>query len=132
MGADGRILAIVGSRKFDDYDFICQKIHENVDINIVKEIISGGAIGVDTCGKRFADDNGIPIVVKKPDYKKYKDHPKYAPIARNREIADYCDTMIAFYYDDSNGTKDAMTYAESIGRNVIKINLHEEYNKCQD
>ena len=123
MGADGRILAIVGSRKFDDYDFICEKINENIDMSIIKSIISGGAIGVDKLAERFADDNGLPIKVLKPDYKKYKDRPKYAPIARNRIIAEECDVMIAFYYDDSNGTKDAMTYAKSIGKEVIKIEL---------
>ena len=125
MGADGIILAVVGSRKFNDYAKFMEIMNEHIDTTKVKSIISGGAAGVDKMAESYAFDTGIPIKVVKPDYKKYADKPKFAPIARNRIIAETCDAMIAFYYDDSNGTKDAMNHAIKCGKNVFKINLEE-------
>ncbi len=124
MSADGKTLAIIGSRNFDDYDFACDKINENMDISKIKWIISGGgSIGVDKLAARFANDNGLPIKIFKPDYKKYNNNPKYAPIARNKIIVEECDVVIAFYYDDSNEIKDAIEYAKSKNKEIITIEL---------
>jgi len=46
-------LAIVGSRNLSNIDI------EKYISNKVKEIISGGAIGVDACAKEYVDKHGL-------------------------------------------------------------------------
>jgi predicted Rossmann fold nucleotide-binding protein DprA/Smf involved in DNA uptake len=44
-------LAIVGSRTFNDYEKLKNTILSLIDLQDIKQIISGGAKGVDTCRK---------------------------------------------------------------------------------
>ena len=115
----GVVLALIGSRKFNNYAIFCEFVHECIDVSKVSLIISGGAVGCDKLAELFASDNGIPIKVIKPDYKKYYDRPKFAPLARNQIIAMECDKMIAFIYEDSNGTKYTIEQAKVIGKEVF-------------
>ncbi len=117
-------LAIVGSRKFSDYEAFKKIINENFHDGF-DTIISGGAKGVDTLAEIYAHKYNIPIVVLKPDYKKYHSKPKYAPLARNKIIAEQCDKMIAFIYDDSNGTKYTIQCAYDFSKPVIIIDLEK-------
>ena len=48
------------------------------------EIISGGARGVDTSAREYANAHGIPLTEILPDYKKYAG--RIAPLKRNIEI----------------------------------------------
>jgi len=59
--------------------------------------VHGGARGFDTYIHEFMKGKGRPCKIIIPDYDKYKDRPKYAPIARNFEIVDMCFIMIAGY-----------------------------------
>jgi hypothetical protein len=64
-------LGIIGSRLFNNYEFVRNKIIKNFDIKNIDTIISGGAKGVDTLGERFADEFGILKDITKPDWNKY-------------------------------------------------------------
>ena len=57
------------------------------------EIVSGGALGVDTCARKYAEKAGIKLTEFLPEYEKYG---RRAPILRNIQIIDYSDTVIAF------------------------------------
>ena len=98
-------LAIIGSRK-------CPVINIASYIEIMPDmIISGGAIGVDTLARQFAEQNNIPIIEFLPEYPKYG---RKAPLMRNIKIAENCDSVIAFWDGTSTGTKFTIDYAKKL------------------
>lgn len=105
-------IAIIGSRgltvnNFEDY------IPEDCT-----EIVSGGAKGIDTCAKVYAEKAGLPITEFLPEYARYG---KGAPLVRNRTIVDYADGVLAFWDGVSRGTKSVIDYAKKIGKPVTVI-----------
>ncbi len=66
------------------------------------EIVSGGAKGIDTCAKTFANNNNIKLTEFLPEYTLYG---KSAPIKRNDKIIQYADIILAFWDGKSQGTK---------------------------
>lgn len=67
----------------------------------VTEIVSGGARGIDSCAREYANANGIKLTEFLPDYVKYG---RSAPLFRNMQIIDYADEVIAFWDGKSRGT----------------------------
>lgn len=116
-------LAIVGSRKFDDYFTFREVFIDKYNTTQIDLIISSGAVGTDKMAEQLAEEIGIPIKVIKPNYKKYSDKPKVAPLIRNKIIAEECDEMLAFIYGDSNGTKYTIKCAEDLGKVVHVVSL---------
>jgi len=66
------------------------------------EIISGGARGVDTSARQYAQANGIKLTEIFPEYEKYG---RAAPLKRNITIIDAADLVVAFWDGKSKGTK---------------------------
>ncbi|MBR4032992.1 MAG: hypothetical protein IKJ07_09720 [Clostridia bacterium] len=99
-------IAIVGSRSVRIEDFGAY-ISEN------DEIVSGGAMGIDSCAAEYAKRNGLGLTVFLPEYDRYG---KAAPIVRNKEIVDYADKVVAFWDGRSRGTLSVIRYAEKIGK----------------
>ena len=66
------------------------------------EIVSGGAVGIDTCAREYALKKQIKFTELLPEYKKYG---RSAPLKRNLLIIDYADYVIAFWDGKSHGTK---------------------------
>ena len=66
------------------------------------EIVSGGAKGVDTVAKEYANRNGIKLTEFLPEYDKYG---RGAPLKRNITIIEYADMVLAFWDGKSRGTK---------------------------
>ena len=99
-------IAVVGSRAVTISDI--GKYIGNVD-----EVISGGAVGVDSCAADFAREKGIRLTVFLPQYDLYG---RAAPIVRNKQIVDYADKVIAFWDGSSKGTLSVIKYAQSIGK----------------
>jgi hypothetical protein len=83
-------------------------------------MISGNANGVDRNCEIWAESLDISVKRLKPDYKKYADRPKYAPIARNMEIVAECDELVAFPLRDgsSKGTQSTIDEAMRLGKKV--------------
>ncbi len=96
-------LLIAGSRSFTDYDLLKFTVDEY--LSRIKEIVSGGAEGADMLGEQYAWDNNIPVKQFRPDYVKYYDKKRYAPLARNIDMAEYCDMAIIFWDGKSGGTE---------------------------
>ncbi len=97
-------VAIVGCRK--DRNYPLDKIIENIPKNC-SMIISGGAVGIDSLAEKAAKEIGVPTMIFKPDYDK---HGRGAPLIRNKEIADNCDMLIAFWDFSSKGTAHVIDY----------------------
>ncbi|MDR2533119.1 MAG: DUF2493 domain-containing protein [Oscillospiraceae bacterium] len=66
------------------------------------EIVSGGAKGVDTSAREYAQAHGIKLTEFLPDYKTYG---KTAPLKRNLAIIANAQTVLAFWDGESRGTK---------------------------
>ena len=66
------------------------------------ELVSGGAKGVDTYVRFFAQQKGVKLTEFFPDYSRYG---RAAPLLRNRQIVDYADAVLAFWDGSSRGTK---------------------------
>ena len=88
-------VAIVGSRDLTVSDLRTYLPEDTT------EIVSGGARGIDTCAKEYAQANGMKLTEFLPEYEKYG---RGAPIKRNRKIIDYADAVIAFWDGRSRGT----------------------------
>ena len=102
-------VAIIGSRKLIDVE-VSKYIPENVT-----EIISGGAKGIDTLAEEWADKNGIPKTIIKPEYERYK---RGAPLKRNEKIVERADIIIALWNGESRGTKFTIDYAKKLQKEV--------------
>ena len=104
-------VAIVGSRNIE-YENLQKKAYALLCRNIpsgATEIVSGGAVGIDTLAEIYARQNGLPIKVFKPDYARYG---KRAPLVRNDEIIHYAQYVLAIWDGSSRGT--AYTVASCI------------------
>lgn len=107
-------MAIVGSRS-------TQKVNIGKYVNFVPSvIISGGAKGVDTQAADYAVQNGIPLIVHKPNYALHK---QGAPIRRNELIVADCDILLAFWDGKSKGTKYTIDYARKKGKEVQVVHI---------
>ena len=89
-------VAIIGSRGLEVNDL---KRYLPDDIT---EVVSGGAVGIDRCARKYAIANKLKLTEFLPEYNKYG---KGAPLRRNLQIIDYSDYIIAFWDGKSNGTK---------------------------
>ncbi len=89
-------IALIGSRglKVNDLEKYLPKD--------VTEIVSGGAIGIDTCAREYALANELKYTEFLPEYEKYG---RIAPLRRNLQIIDYSDEVLAFWDGKSCGTK---------------------------
>ena len=99
-------VAVVGSRSILTTDI-------SMYISDGDEIVSGGAVGVDSCAAEYAKKNGLKLTVFLPQYERYG---RAAPIARNKNIVDYADKIIAFWDGKSKGTLSVIKYAEKTGK----------------
>ena len=95
-------IAVIGSRNLnikniEDYISECD------------EIVTGGAIGIDSCAKEYAKRKGIKLTEFLPEYNLYG---RTAPIVRNKKIVDYADKVIAIWDGNSKGTLSVIKYAQ--------------------
>lgn len=105
---------IAGSRTITSYLTVADAIKASgFDIT---EVVSGGALGVDSIGEAWARGKQIPVQPFLPDY---KTHGRYlAPKLRNQQMADYADALIAVWDGRSGGTRDMINRAEKCGLRV--------------
>ncbi|MCL2095205.1 DUF2493 domain-containing protein [Candidatus Saccharibacteria bacterium] len=78
------------------------------------EIVSGGAKGVDTSAKEYANANGIKLTEFLPDYARFGRGA--APIKRNHQIVEYSDFVLAFWDGQSKGTKSVIDHCRKLGK----------------
>ena len=100
-------LAVVGSRKLTNI------VLDTYISKEVKEIVSGGAAGVDLCAAEYARRNQLKLTEFLPEYKRYG---RAAPIIRNKRIVEYADKIIVFWDGCSNGARSVILYAQKIGK----------------
>jgi len=111
-------IAVVGSRKFNDYDFLKEKLNEyQIDV-----IVSGGAMGADLLAERYARENQIETLIFPAEW---DIHGRSAGPIRNKLIVENCDYLIAFWNGKSRGTKFSIDYAAALGKKAVIIYSHD-------
>lgn len=89
-------VAVIGSRNLK-IDNLGEYLPDNVT-----EIVSGGAKGVDTSAKEYAEAHNLRLTEFLPNYEKYG---RSAPLKRNIAIIENVDLVLAFWDGVSHGTK---------------------------
>ena len=107
-------LAIIGSRSLHIPDL------EKYMPDDVTEIVSGGAKGVDSDARNYAEKNSIKITEFLPDYTLYG---RGAPLKRNIQIIEYADMVLAFWDGKSRGTKYVIDNCEKKGVPIRVIHI---------
>jgi hypothetical protein len=102
-------LAVVGSRTW----CMSMTVSRVLDGLYPSEVVSGGALGVDSYAEAWAHLHLVPCKVFRPDWPKYG---RRAGALRNQQIVDYCDKLIAFWDGKSKGTKISISLAKTAGK----------------
>ncbi len=102
-------IAIVGSRKFNDYEALSSFIFENIKLKDIDLVISGGAQGADNLGSLFAYKNNIEKKIFPAEWDKYG--PR-AGFLRNVDIIESADVVFAFWDGKSKGTQHSINLAK--------------------
>jgi predicted Rossmann fold nucleotide-binding protein DprA/Smf involved in DNA uptake len=107
-------VAIIGSRTFANLTKVRDYVNQLPSDTIV---ISGGARGVDTVAETTAKARGLQTIVYLPDWRRGKS----AGMERNTQIVADADKVVAFWDGNSNGTRDSIKKARSMGKEVVII-----------
>ena len=113
-------LIISGSRDFEDAEFVAAWVLHKFDVNIIDEVVSGAARGVDTCGEQFAREYSIPI---KRFPAQWDVHGRAAGPIRNAQMTKYGDVLIAFS-SGGRGTANMISTMRKAGKPVHVIDLN--------
>jgi hypothetical protein len=96
-------VVIAGSRHIVDYSHVLKAI-KNCDF-CIREVVSGGARGIDALGERYAREHSLPCTTFHADWDK---HGRRAGAIRNAEMAKYADAAIIIWDGVSRGSKNMM------------------------
>ena len=105
-------IAVIGSRNTET-DNLEQYLPKEIT-----EIVSGGAKGIDTFAKKYAEKNGIALTEFLPEYNKYG---RGAPLKRNIQIVEYAGEVFAFWDGTSKGTKHVIDMCKKLGKKVTVV-----------
>ena len=82
----------------------------------LSEIVSGGALGIDTIAEQYAETHGIPSKIFLADW---QEKGKQAGFIRNNEIWEYADEGVAFWDGKSKGTAHSFQLAKRHKKTLI-------------
>lgn len=116
---------IAGCRDFNDFVFMKESIDNLVNLGKVNitEIVSGKAKGADTLGEKYASLNNIQVKEFPANWNLYG---KKAGILRNQEMGNYADCLIAFWDNNSRGTKHMIDYMKGLNKQVFIFNFNKQ------
>jgi hypothetical protein len=110
---------VAGSRKIVDKEKVERAIKDSGFV--FTELVSGGASGVDYLGEQIAVSQKIPIKIFKPDWDNLG---KYAGPARNKQMAEYSDALVAIWDGSSKGTNSMIKEMTKL-KKLVYVVLYE-------
>ena len=114
-------IAIIGTRSPTiSYNDWLMLLLSHIDVSTMSEVISGGAKGIDSYAKRFAQAFKRPLTEYLPEYSKFG---RTAALMRNVDIVKSADLVVAFPSKNSRGTYHAIREAKKRDIPVIVINI---------
>lgn len=108
-------VAVVGSRDFPS-QYIVERFVYELPPDVV--IVSGGARGVDTWAEQTAKHHGRTVDIYIPNWSA---HGKSAGFIRNNTIVRNCDIVVAFWYNNSKGTKHTIQLAKYLKKPCVIV-----------
>ena len=107
---------IAGSREWS-CEFTCTMTMSKLRSEgwIITEVVSGTARGADKVGEGWANINDIPITRMPADWDRFG---SIAGRRRNLEMAEYADSLVAFWNGISPGTRNMIDLAKARGLKV--------------
>lgn len=98
---------VVGSRTFNDYDLLCNKLDHLLQNQDKIVIVSGGAKGADSLAERYAKEHNYELIIFPA---KWDELGKRAGYVRNTEMHEFISHFskrgcVAFWDGKSKGTK---------------------------
>lgn len=109
----GQRVAIIGSRGFPDWEMVKDYVYS---LDEDDTVVSGGAKGVDQWAEIYAQERGLETLIFPADWNSFG---KRAGMMRNRDIVKACDRLVAFWCDESKGTKHSIDLARAAGKPVL-------------
>jgi len=128
-------LGITGSRSITEFDFIPYFMMQDRDFRAfcrrhglgrrkITAVITGGARGIDTLAFQAAEQAGIRNILFLPDRTKFRGKTILRAFqARNEQIVDSCDVLIAVWDGRSRGTRNTLAYAQKVNKPVFLIDV---------
>jgi len=109
--SDSMRVGIVGSRNYRELESVRVFVR-----GLAKgtEVISGGARGVDETAVSVARECGLSVKIFFPDWSRGRG----AGLARNQQIVNESDIIVAFWDGKSRGTADTVRRAKAAGKPV--------------
>ena len=107
---------IAGSRSFNNFRLMRQTLDSEKDL--ISEVVCGEAKGADSYGKAWAQYHNIPVKSFPADWQRDGSAAGYI---RNHRMGDYADELVAFWDGNSPGTKEMISYMESLHKPVRVI-----------
>lgn len=114
------IVAIVGSRNFDNYELFSAFVNTLSKKITIDMIVSGGAAGVDLLAYKYAVEYGITFVCHPP---KMSDGVPAAYHRRNLRIVEMSDLIVAFPMGASHGTRHTIKLAKKLKKQLRVFEL---------
>jgi len=115
-------LIVAGSRDWPWRQYIFDAL-DHYTKNYPKEyieIVDGGALGADRCGRDWAIERGIKYKTMNADWDGLG---MRAGLERNTQMAEYANAAIVFWNGKSTGSADMIRKASMAGMRVVVINL---------
>ena len=115
-------LIIAGSRTFNNYALLKEKTNMLLNGRKPDAIVCGEAKGADLLGRRYAEENNIPI----DSYPAlWATQGKQAGYIRNERMAENANALLAFWDGESAGTKHMIETAKRKGLQVRIVHFKE-------
>ena len=115
-------IIIAGSREFDDYQMLHDKLkhltrnHNNTEL----EIVSGTARGADQLGERYAEQYDIKLTKFPADWTQFG---KSAGYKRNTQMAHYADVAVVFQVNNSRGSQHMIDIMRALHKRVVVVQI---------
>ena len=115
---------VAGSRTFNNYTLMKNKLDFYLKNLKEVEIVSGTAYGADKLGEKYAKEHNLPVKQFPANWNLYG---KSAGYKRNEEMAKYADACVVFWDGVSRGTKLMIDLAKkyNIPLRIVKEVKHE-------
>jgi hypothetical protein len=116
-------LIIAGTRTFHfDQDFIYEAILASIGkyerFPKIDEVISGGATGIDTAAKKYAEAWEVPFKEFPADW---NSHGKMAGPIRNEEMARYGDALLLIWDGKSRGSLNMRRQMQVLNKPIYEV-----------
>ncbi len=95
-------VVVAGSRQFNDYALLEEKLDKILSLKQDVQIVSGKARGADTLAIKYAKEKGLSLKKFPADW---GNEGYLAGFKRNVQMAQYADAVVAFWDGKSTGTQ---------------------------